>query len=716
MSRLGWTFLITLTLLAACAQTPEGTSPKTTEGEAPTPEIDRDPPSAEADPPEALQSTVQGYSKAQWTNQRGLEARIALDVRPARCADFLRDLTAAPHPPGSEKNRQIGRLVAEHFESFGLRVETDTYEVLVPTPLDLAVEMESPLAFSARLSEPPLDSDFDTRSRDTLRPYAAFSPDADLEAELLYANYGREEDLAQLREAGIDPTGKILLCRSGSIYRGSKVWLAERAGAAGVLIYSDPADNGFARGEVHPAGRFRPAEGASRGTVLYTFLHPGDPGTPGKPSRPGADQLTFDEMRTLPGIPVTTLSFSDARPLLEGLGGPVVPPAWRGAGSFTYHYGGAGKCQVRLELTMDYRLRPTDTVTAVLAGGDLASQEIMVCCHRDAWTHGAIDPGSGHAVLLEVARLLAARRDDDDALRRSVRFLSFGAEELGLVGSTEWMEDHREEIGQHAVVVIDLDAAISGTSFEIGASSPWRQICRSVGTQAPEGSEARMRFTPPYLDADHAPFLGHLGIPALSVGLRGEHGLAHSRYDTFSALRRHLDPDFKRHARVAEYVARLVARIANAETIPRDFAALGDELLARIDATEKAHPELDLAPLREPATRLVAAGRRLATARRALLTRGPFDVELARALDDAGRDAERALVLSDSKEFWRHALHAPSPETGYTGPDLPSLERSLAEGRGPAQRAGAALADRFTEIARRVEVLADRLEQKDARP
>jgi N-acetylated-alpha-linked acidic dipeptidase len=653
---------------------------------------------------------VRGYGDEAWRRQGGLEARLARDVRPARCADFLRTLTAEAHPPGSDANRRIGRNVAELFKSWELRVRTDTHEVLVPTPIQVSVEMSSPYAFAAEGKEPPIETDFDTQSKQTLPPYAAFSPDADLEAEVVYANYGRREDLALLRASGVEVKGKILLCRLGETYRGSKVWLAERAGAVGVLLYSDPADDGFARGEVHPRGPFRPEGGASRGTILYTFLRPGDPGTPGRASLEGAEQLTFDEMETLPRIPATCLSFADARPILEGLGGAVVPETWRGAGPFTYHFGGDGACVTRLEIAMDYRLRPIDTIVATLPGTDLADQEILVTCHRDAWTHGAIDPGSGHAVMLEVARLLAARRDDEDPLRRSVRFLSFGAEELGLVGSTEWLEQHRADLREHAILVVDLDATISGSSFEVDGSSSWRQFTENVGTFAPEGREARMRFGPPRLDADHAPFLAHLGIPALSIGLRGDHGLAHSRYDTFSALRKHLDPNFGRHARVAEFVARLVARAANADILPRDFGALADDILNRIDLAEAAHPELDLAPLRDPARELKASGQRLEVAREELLQRGSIDRDFAREIDAIGRRAEALLVFDEAKRFWRHALHAPDPARGYLGFPLPSLEAALGRGRTEAQREGARLAQRFGVLAAEIESLTLRIE------
>ncbi|MEZ6196550.1 MAG: M28 family peptidase [Planctomycetota bacterium] len=702
------TVLIAAFGIAACAGTGGGDAPPA-DADGAAAEV---PAPAETTPRPAAGPPT-GFATAETENRLAAESALAGSVRAASLADHLRQLAREPHPPGSARNAGLGRWVAETLESWGYVVETARYEVLAPTPVSISLELTSPHAFQALLREPPLEGDFDTTHAEILPPFNAFSASGDVEAQLVYANYGRREDFEALEAQGVTVAGRIVIARLGESYRGSKARLAEQRGAAGLLLYSDPADDGFARGEVLPRGRFRPETGAARGTVLYGFLRPGDPGTPGRPSVPGAEQATFGEMDTLPRIPVVTLSFADARPFLEGLGGDVVPEGWRGAGPFTYHLGGDGRAIAHLVVEMDDRLRPISNVVATLPGGELADEEILVTCHRDAWTHGAVDPGSGHAVLLEVARVFAEAARSGAPPRRTVRFVSFDGEELGLVGSTEWMEEHADELSARTVLVIDLDAAVSGDRFELDGVPGWRPFAESVLALAPRGeSPGALAFGPPRHDADHAPFLGHLGISTMQIGSRGRQGLTHSRYDTFSALRRAIDPDFSRHARVARFAARFLHRAANARLLPVDFAAYARNIAAQIAALESARPELDLSGLRELVDRAALAGDRIEAARTVLLER-KLDAELALALDRQMIGVERALLLEGGlpgRPFYRHALYAPHPDLGYEGVPLPSLSEALERGREGAQREGARLAGVFAEFARRVETLATRME------
>ncbi len=363
------------------------------------------------------------------------------------------------------------------------------YDVLLNYPRSESVRLEivRPQKHSLKVTEDPWPADKDSASPAAFPAFHGYGVSGDATGQVVYANYGRPEDLDTLERIGVDVRGKIVLTRYGEIFRGLKVRNAQKRGAAGVLIYSDPADDGFARGDVYPFGPFRPASAIQRGSVQFLSLGPGDPTTPGTPSIKGANRLPHDAREGLPlldvaaleqktgqkrdevfaTIPSLPISYESAKPILEMLGGPNVPAGWQGALPFAYHIG-PGPAEVHFAIEMDYQVRPIWNVIATLTGSVEPDRWVMIGNHRDAWTYGAVDPSSGTAATLEACRALGEAYKSGWRPRRTLLYASWDAEEYGLVGSTEWAEHHARDIQEKAVLMLNVDVAVGGTELDAG--------------------------------------------------------------------------------------------------------------------------------------------------------------------------------------------------------------------------------------------------------
>ncbi|MCA9321782.1 MAG: M28 family peptidase, partial [Planctomycetes bacterium] len=555
-------------------------------------------------------------------------------------------------------------------------------------------EMVAPFAYAAELREAGTERDSDTLNRDALPPFLAYSPDGLITAPLVYANYGRREDLEALVARGIGLRGAMLLVRYGQIFRGSKVRLAEEFGAVGVLIYSDPADDGFARGEVYPDGPFRPATAVERGSILYLFEYPGDPGTPGRPSLAGAEQLTYDAMGSLPGIPAMCLSHADARPFLESLAGPTVPKGWQGGLPFTYHLGGEGRVRVQLQIESDYRLRRIRNVEGLWPGLQFPDEEIIIGNHRDAWVHGAVDPGTGTAVTLEAARLIAERARAGEPPQRSVRVCFWDGEEFGLLGSTEYGEQFAERLQRGTALYLNLDVAVSGDELRAAGVPVLEAPLRAILAQGGPEFALRSDYGDLGSGSDYTVFLDHLGIPSLDLGSSGPQGVYHSGYDTFGFVKRHIDPDFSRHARMAGIVAEVAQTFSRVALLPYDFAATGQAVRRHAMAVEGAHPQLDLAEIKELGSQIETLGAKIAEARLQAESGAALPLERLLAINHRQIAAERALLLPDGlpgRPWYRHALWAPARDLGYGAAPLPPLSDAAMSGDRAQILEGAAL-------------------------
>jgi len=562
----------------------------------------------------AEEPPLTGFSPAAAQAERALEARFDAEIRRIDIHDWMQRLTSRPHHVGSPYGQANAEWMAGLFRSWGYETRIETYQVLFPTPKSRLVEMLAPRLFRASLVEPALAEDMTSgQSGEQLPSYNAYSIDGDVTGELVYVNYGVPEDYEELERRGIDVKGRIVIARYGRSWRGIKPKVAAEHGAIGCLIYSDPRDDGYFAGDTYPKGGYRSAASAQRGSVADMPLYPGDPLTPGVAALADAKRLAVKDAATLTKIPVLPISYGDARPLLEALGGPVAPESWRGALPLTYHLG-PGPAKVRVSLAFDWTRVPAHDVIAVLRGASEPEQWVIRGNHHDAWVNGATDPASGMAALLAEAKALGALVAQGFRPRRTIVFAAWDGEEPGLLGSTEWVEHHAPDLGAMAVAYVNSDSNSRGYLEMAGSHSLQRllnEVARDVtdpvkGTSVAERlrgrallgsdeSERRRAFAREEIrlealgsGSDYTPFLQHLGIASLNVGFGGEgqYGQYHSIYDSFDHYVRFMDPDFAYGSALAQVGGRAVLRLSQAELLPFEFTAVASAVATYVEELE----------------------------------------------------------------------------------------------------------------------------------
>ena len=554
-----------------------------------------------------------GFDDAASGAQRELEARFDEQLSPADQDEWLRRLSAKPHHVGSAAGKENARFVAELFESWGFDVEFEEYEILLPMPKTRELELVAPHAFKASLEEDSLQQDPSTSVRDELLPpYNAFSTDGEVEGELVFVNYGIPEDYELLERYGIDVRGKIVIAKYGRSWRGVKPKLAGEKGALGTIIYSDPADDGYALGDPYPKGPFKHESGVQRGSVMDMPTYPGDVLTPGIGATRGAQRLAIEDAPTITRIPVLPISQRDALPLLSALDGEVVPPEWRGALPITYHLG-PGPARVRLKLEFDWERVTAYNVIARLEGETWPDEWIIRGNHHDGWNHGASDPVSGMAVMLAEAKAIAELVRAGDRTARTIVYAAWDAEEPGLIGSTEWAEHHADELREHAVAYLNTDSNSRGF-IGVGGSHVLEHFLNQVledvadpqtgvslkerrksylqvnaaGEKEREEAENRedLRIYPMGSGSDYTPFLQHLGIAAANLGFggEGEDGSYHTLYDTYEHYTTWRDPGLVYGVALSRVAGRATLRLANAPRLPFEFNGFADNI--RLYVTE----------------------------------------------------------------------------------------------------------------------------------
>ncbi|MEO8503657.1 MAG: transferrin receptor-like dimerization domain-containing protein [Acidobacteriota bacterium] len=549
---------------------------------------------------------LQGFSTASAAEQRALEARFDAELRADDLRDWMRQLSAHPHHVGSPAGKTNAELIASWLKSFGFDTHIEEFDVLFPTPQVRILEMVSPTRFTARLTEPPVGGDATSnQSQEQLPTYNAYSIDGDVTGDLVYANFGLPKDYDALAQHGIDVKGKIVIVRYGASWRGIKPKVAAEHGALGCIIYSDPHDDGYFQGDVYPQGAWRNENGAQRGSVADMPLYAGDPLTPFIAATKGAKRLALKDAQTLTTIPVLPISYGDALPLLAALGGPVAPESWRGSLATTYHLG-PGPARVHLKLQFDWSLKPARDVIAVLKGSEYPDQWVVRGNHHDAWVNGANDPLSGLVSMLAEARAIGLLAKDGFKPKRTLVYAAWDGEEPGLIGSTEWVEAHADELQAKAVAYINSDTNGRGFVGLDGAHSLehfLNQVTRDVtdpeakvsvrerarALQIARGDaeaqkEARsrddLRLSALGSGSDFTPFLQHLGLAALNLGYGGEDGGGsyHSVYDSFAHYTRFGDPGFVYGVTMAETGGRVVLRLAQADTLPLTFTPVAEAI------------------------------------------------------------------------------------------------------------------------------------------
>src|SRR6266550_1440414 len=398
------------------------------------------------------------------TVQRGWEEKFRAVPAPESAREHLRRLTSVPHVAGTKADYDTALYVRDQIRSYGIPAELKEYDVLLnyPKQPSLVELITSKRREKLPLKEAVIPEDPSSSDPRIIPLFNGYSPSGDATAPLVYVNYGLPPDYEALKKIGVDVKGKIAIARYGNSFRGVKAKVAEDEGAVGLIIYSDPADDGYAQGDVYPKGPWRPVTSAQRGSVQYLFKSPGDPLTPGKPSVPGVPRLKMEEVDTLTRIPVQPMSYGDAKQLLEPLRGPVRPKGFQGGLPFAYHVGGTDQIRVHLKTQMDYQVRKIWDVISRIDGTEEKDRWVIMGNHRDAWTFGAVDPNSGTTAMLEAARGFGALLKKGWKPKRTIVLCSWDGEEYGLVGSTEWAEEYAEQLRQSAVAYLNVDVAVAG--------------------------------------------------------------------------------------------------------------------------------------------------------------------------------------------------------------------------------------------------------------
>jgi N-acetylated-alpha-linked acidic dipeptidase len=566
-------------------------------------------------------TTMQGFSAASASREAALEARFDAALSAKEMRAWLERMSAEPNQVGSPHDKANADFMLATFRSWGWDAAIETFYVLYPTPKHELLELVAPRRYRATLIEPPIAGDRSSQNpHGALPPYNAYGADGDVTGDVVYVNYGMPEDYKDLARRGVSVKGRIVIARYGSGWRGLKPKLAYEHGAIGCLIYSDPRDDGYGAADTYPAGAGRPPGSVQRGSVADMPIYSGDPLTPGVGATKDAPRLKREDAKTILKIPVLPISYTDARPFLESLGGPRAPARWRGGLPITYHIG-PGPAKAHLVIESDWSLKPIYDVVARLRGSDFPDEWVVRGNHHDGWVYGADDPLSGNVAMMDEMKALGALAATGWKPRRTIVYASWDAEEPGLLGSTEWVETHGAELAAHAVAYVNSDGNTHGF-FEAGGSQSLQRLVDEVaaGVKDPAssatvldrtrahdiveglgGSEERRKQAQALLDgrerpiaplgsgSDFTPFLQHAGIASLNLGFSNDEpgGVYHSLYDSFDHYIKVEDPELAYGVALAEVAGHAVLRLADADLLPfreQDFASAVSQYVSEIEA------------------------------------------------------------------------------------------------------------------------------------
>ncbi len=685
--------------------------------------------------------------------ERKLEEKFLAVPQPKLAQEHLQILTKAPHLAGSPEDRATAEYVARKFREAGLETRIDSYKVWLNLPREILVEATAPTGLKMRGPRPEHvegDDPFQDDPR-IVMPFNGSSPSGEVEAEVVYVNYGRPEDFRKLKEMGIDVRGKIAIARYGQNFRGVKALAAQEAGAAGLIIYSDPVDDGYFRGDPYPKGPYRPPSGVQRGSVQFTFEYPGDATTPGVASTvelPASQRTAPEKAANLPKIPVTPLSYADVSPLLEKLGGPESPREWQGALPFTYHVG-AGPVRVHMKLVQDYSYTTIWNVIGTVKG--IAEPEALVIGgnHRDAWVFGAVDPSSGTAAMLEAVHGVGELLKSGWHPQRTIVFASWDAEEQGLIGSTEYAEQYSTTL-QNAVAYFNMDVGVAGPDFGASSVPSLKQFLRDIARAVPSpkggtvydawkaqsesalrrrenvdsGSFAERRGDVDRGDvhvgdlgsgSDYSAFLQHLGVPSADIGSNGPYGVYHSAFDNYAWFTKFADPTFVYEQEMARIFGLELLRMAQADALPFDYETYGAEVRKHLENAQRRAQEMGWKDQPNFAAALKAADH-LLTAGRAvhLLSETASEKQLSR-INSFYLQTERAMLGRGlpHRSWFRHTIYAPGEYTGYAAVVLPGVNESM--DRNDAVGASQALGDVKAALERAASALEAALKESSGR-
>ena len=680
---------------------------------------------------------ILGFTPASSAHEAEVESKFKSIPSPDEERRQHRIFTQEPHVAGSKRNNELAEYIRDEWKKQGLEdVVIRRYDVYGTNPKSASLEMIAPMHYQATLREAPLDADSDSKKPAISGAWLGMSISGEVTAPVVYAHSGNPEDYDLLRQQSISVKGKIVLVRYSNpySYRGFKALTAQREGAAAMLVYSDPADDGYKQGKVDPDGPWGPEYHIQRGAITYDFMIPGDPQTPGWASVPGAKRIPIEEAVSAPKIMALPLSWHDAKPLLESMDGPLAPAPWRGALPIQYHLGGE-RVKAHLKIEMENGLQPYYVVEGRIRGSELPDEWIVLGNHRDAWVFGGVDPSSGTASMMELTRALGQLKQQGMRPRRTIVVCSWDGEEVGLTGSTEWGEQFAAELRKKAVVYINVDEATSGANFHgqaVASLAPMlEETTRTL--QDPSGKslydawkatterETEGKKSTQFSDSgvangsladtrigsgsDHTVFLNFIGVPVLGLGFEGDYGVYHSAYDDFFWMNHFGDPGYRYHTLMSQLWGVTTLRLANADLLPFDFAIYASNIrqfvtdLAKNNnnsvilsgARSNEHAESkDLLSLPSPATNVdlspilaaiddfESAGKHLNESLMRRLAAAPIDPKLALILNHGMMQVERNWLNPDGipgRPWFKHILYG--ARYTYAHLELPGLTEAV---------------------------------------
>jgi N-acetylated-alpha-linked acidic dipeptidase len=654
------------------------------------------------------QERIRGFTSEGTRRELELERMYHEIPRSESIAEWHRYFTSEPHPATSARTEEIARFIADRWREQGLEdVVIHRYDVLSSNPRTVRVEMVAPFRYVPSLREDAYPEDPDTANPAVSGAWTSFSASGEVEASVVYANSGNPADYDLLRAEGIDSRGKIVVVRYSNpySYRGFKALTAEREGAAAMIVYSDPAEDGHAKGDVYPDGPWGPESHLQRGGIAYDFIVPGDPLTPGWASKPGAHRIPVEDAVSVPKILALPMSYRDMLPILEKLGGPRAPDSWQGALPIEYRLGGED-VRLHLKIDMDTSVLPNYVVEGRIRGEEIEDEWIVLGNHHDAWVFGGVDPSSGTASMMEMTKAFGELRRRGIRPRRSLVFCSWDGEEVTLTGSTEWGEDFSRDLEEKAVAYLNVDSSSSGSSLSVnavGSLAPmvveltkslqdpsgqslydaWRS--KRPGPELPEGSlldEALVR-TRIGSGTDHTVFLNYLGRPVVDMTFDGPYGVYHSMYDDHFWVRQIGDPGFRYHQLMTRLWGGLALRLANAEILPLDFETYALSIREFVREVEMLDPEgrISWDELVASARGFRAEARKLSGLIEAALQSGGIEHELSAKLNQKLNRVEgnwRNPAGIPGRPWFKHLLYA--PKYTYAAMVLPGVAEALENG------------------------------------
>ena len=649
-----------------------------------------------------LNAQYEGYSEDSWNDQLKIEESFFKNIDKTSFKKHLKKLTERPHVVGSEGNQEVIRYIGEVMQLAGMKVTNYPYDVYLPkNPGTSLIEIVTPNRDILNQKEDIIENDPYTKDPELWKGWNAFSGSGDVTAEVVYANYGRKEDFETLKSLGIDVSGKIVIARYGGNFRGYKAKFAEANGASGLIIYTDPQDSGFTKGLVYPNGPYYNSSTIQRGSLLTTDFT-GDPLTPFEPALPldGKEKIERIDPKNaqLHTIPVSPIGYGEAEKILSQMNGDPVPQSWQGGLPFTYRLQGGSSLTVRLKVDQKIDFVRATNVIGMLKGTDAPDEWIILGCHLDSWGFGATDPSSGTAMLLSLSQTLGKLKDEGYSPKRSILIGHWDAEEHGVIGSTEWVEQMREELNAKGVIYMNFDGAVSGKGFGVSSAPTLKKLLveASKDVKYPYTDQSLYDFwnkentnEPPIGNlgggSDHIAFYMHVGVPSLSGGAGGPN-VYHSNYDSFRFYERYVDPEFQMGPMVEHIAGIMTLRMANGDIIPYNLNRYASDLKIHFTNAENKinlyNDEFNGFTLSKEAIKSLEQTSDVLTQEiRKYLNTGSFSKKNLSNINQQLIDLEKSFISDKGMYFgsWYRSIYASSdPFSGYAAWILPGLEYEIA--------------------------------------